>query len=94
MIPSTDCVNSTAGKTFTIGEYGPNTPKRRAPLASGGRTKGTMTIILKINFPGKFLNRAKKYDNGIPNTVRIKVETVAENMLSIKALVTCGRDIA
>jgi hypothetical protein len=87
-------VNSTAGKALTMGEYGPNTPKRRAPLASGGRTNGTMTIVLKINFPGKFLNRAKKYDKGIPNTDRIKVETVAENTLSIKALVSCGRNIA
>jgi hypothetical protein len=53
-----------------------------------------MTIVLRINFPGKFLNRAKKYDKGIPITDRIKVETVAENMLSIKALVSCGRNIA
>jgi hypothetical protein len=73
---------------LTRGEYGPNTPKRRAPLASGGRTNGIITIILKRNLPGKLLYLAKKYDNGIPNRDKSNVEIVAETRLRIKALPT------
>jgi hypothetical protein len=77
---------------LTIGEYGPNTPKRRDPLASGGRTKGIITTILKRNLPGKLLNLAKKYDKGIPTSDKSSEEMVAEARLRINALPTCGRD--
>jgi hypothetical protein len=50
-----------------------------------------MTITLIMNFPRKLEYLAKKKANGIPNTHRIDVETVAVNRLRMKAFQTCGR---
>ena len=74
-------------KYFPIYERGLNIPKRSAPLASGGRTKGRITIVCNIILPLK-LYRAKQYARGIPNRIRKNVEIVEEIKLKIKALLT------
>lgn len=64
-------------------------PKRSAPLASGGRTRGRITIVCNKILPLK-LYRAKQYARGIPNRIRKSVEIVEEIKLKIKALLTWG----
>ena len=78
-------LKSTEGKPSPKVEDGPNTPKRRAPLASGGRTSGKITITFKKNLP-RNLYRAKQYARGIPKKMRSNVEIVDEIKLKIKAL--------
>lgn len=90
MTPSTDWVNSTPGKYCIKGEFGPNTPNKRAPLASGGRTRGRITITLITNFPRNPLYLARKYASGIPNRARSEVEIVAETRLRTKAFQSTG----
>ena len=85
MTPRTDWVNSTPGKYCIKGEFGPNTPNKRAPLASGGRTRGRITITLITNVPRNPLYLARKYASGIPNRARSEVEIVAETRLRTKA---------
>jgi hypothetical protein len=72
------------------GEIGPRAPNSNAPLAKGGKTSGRKTNSLRIDTPERWLNLAKKYPTGIPNTTSNAVETVAVLALSRKALITSG----
>ena len=64
-------------------------PKRSAPLASGGRIRGRITIVCNRILPLK-LYRAKQYARGIPNRIRKSVEMVEEIKLKKKALLKWG----
>ena len=68
-------------------QEGLNMPKRSAPLASGGRIRGRITIVCNRILPLK-LYGAKQYARGIPNIIRKSVEIVEEIKLKIKALLT------
>ena len=68
-----DCVNSIFEKPSPTVEDGPKTPNKRAPLASGGRTRGRITRIFNRNLP-RNLYLAKQYASGIPKTIRRSVE--------------------
>jgi len=85
-----DWVNSTPGKYCTNAEFGPYKPNKRTPLASGGRTRGRMTITLITNFPRNPLYLARKYASGIPNRASSEVEIEAETRLSTKAFQSSG----
>ena len=85
-----DWVNSTPGKYCVKEEFGPNTPNKSAPLASGGRTSGIITATLFINFPRKLVYLARKYARGIPKRARNNVEIVAEIRLRTKASQSSG----
>ena len=81
MIPRNDCVNST-GIIFPRNEYGPKTPKSIVPLARGGRTNGSITIIRIRNLALNW-NLAITNANGIPNIEISIVEIVAVVRLNI-----------
>src|ERR671919_1294696 len=85
-----DWVSSTPGKYCNNAEFGPYKPNKRTPLASGGRTRGRITITLITNFPRKPLYLARKYASGIPNRARSEVEIVAETRLRTKAFQSSG----
>jgi len=61
----------------------------RAPLASGGNTKGIMMMICATDLPGNsYLD--KQYAKGMPNNAINKVDTDAVPMLKTKASMTLG----
>lgn len=89
IIPNSDWVNSTLGKTCWRFDWGLNAPRRSAPLAKGGITKGMITIIFMRKLPGN-LYRDRQYARGIPNRPISIVEIEAVTMLRIKASTTWG----
>ena len=78
-------MNSIPEKCCTRIEFGPDTPNRRAPLASGGNTNGMIIITLRINLPLNPVYLARRYARGTPNRIRSSVEIVAEVRLRRKA---------
>jgi hypothetical protein len=84
IIPMIDCVNSTWGNSLSKNDCGLNTPNRRAPLASGGNTKGITMMICATDLPGN-LYLDKQYAKGMPNNAISKVDIDAVLMLKIKA---------
>jgi len=77
------------GKSLSKNDWGLNTPSRRAPLASGGNTKGITMIICATDLPGN-LYLDKQYAKGMPNNAINKVDTDAVPMLKTKASMTLG----
>ena len=65
-------------KCSPINAEGLNMPKRSAPLASGGRTRGRITIVCNRILPLK-LYRAKQYARGIPNINKKKCRNSRRN---------------
>ncbi len=69
-------MNSRSGNSLSKNDWGLNTPKRRAPLASGGNTKGITMMICATDLPGN-LYLDKQYANGMPNNAINNVDTEA-----------------
>ena len=82
-------MNSIWGNSLSKNDWGLNTPNRRAPLASGGNTKGITIMICATDLPGN-LYLDKQYAKGMPNNAINKVDTDAVPMLKIKASMILG----